>query len=187
MGTSGYEKPGEFLFSGYLGGIACDNRGFVYVRETDGGRIQKFTEEGEYVLTIAGAARAPANWMRATGPPSRRRALCRRYVREPPSTILARRQAIERLGPGRRQFRRSISIIPWIPPLRYRRGDCQRLEERSRAQAQRIRWFLQIMGIDSRRYARLPASRARSCRPCPTTRHLQRLCGLADRDLAGVP
>lgn len=45
--------PGEFLFNGYVGGIACDNRGFLYVRETDGGRIQKYTEDGEYVLTAS--------------------------------------------------------------------------------------------------------------------------------------
>jgi len=45
--------PGEFLMTGYLGGITCDNRGHVYVRETDGGRIQKFTEDGGHVATFA--------------------------------------------------------------------------------------------------------------------------------------
>jgi hypothetical protein len=47
------EAPGEFLLTGYLGGITCDNRGHVYVRETDGGRIQKFTEDGDHVATFA--------------------------------------------------------------------------------------------------------------------------------------
>ena len=53
------EGPGEFLLTGYLGGIACDNQGHVYVRETDGGRIQKFTEDGEYVATIGKRGVAP--------------------------------------------------------------------------------------------------------------------------------
>ena len=48
------EGPGQFLQSNDFGGIATDDHGFLYVRENRGRRVQKYTEKGEHVLTIAG-------------------------------------------------------------------------------------------------------------------------------------
>ena len=52
-GTVGH-GPGQFLHPNDFGGIATDDRGFLYVRENRGRRVHKYTEKGEYVLTISG-------------------------------------------------------------------------------------------------------------------------------------